>query len=102
MITKNLAIKLNNTVADCKCAFCSDTIEPELGPCLFVADGWRMVCATCGRKYSPILATMLDTFWQTVNLTRTEKQLANPLMRIVVKRSEESQNARMNIKCEVE
>ena len=55
----DLAIKLNNAATNDPCAICGARTDPQVGPELFLADSWRVVCWDCGRKYAPTLVAML-------------------------------------------
>ena len=57
-----LAIKMNNTAADSHCSVCGGRVSPLVGPALFRADGWGLVCELCGWRYAPALARMLEEY----------------------------------------
>lgn len=55
-----LAIKLNDEAYQYECALCGDERTCIVGPELFLADSWDVVCDECGRKYAPQLMALLD------------------------------------------
>ena len=50
-----LAIKDNNCATNDPCALCGARTDPDVGPELFMADSWALVCHECGAKYAPAL-----------------------------------------------
>ena len=58
-----LAIKINNVATNDPCAICGDRTDPAIGPDLFLADSWQLVCWKCGKKYAPGLVAMLQTWY---------------------------------------
>ena len=59
-----LAIKMNNCATNDPCAICGARTDPGLGPELFMADSWDVVCWDCGRKYAPALVVLLETWYK--------------------------------------
>lgn len=57
--TYNLAIKFNNCASNDPCAICGARTDPSVGPELFMADSWALVCYACGEKYAPDLMRLL-------------------------------------------
>lgn len=55
-----LAIKLNYESSEYECAVCGDERVSAVGPELFLADTWDLVCDECGRKHAPLLAALID------------------------------------------
>ncbi|GEM_PF-2105588 len=55
-----LAIKLNDEATEYECAVCGDERTSAVGPELFLADTWDLVCDECGRKHAPPLAALID------------------------------------------
>ena len=51
-------IKLNRRFADSVCAVCGRTLELDVGPTLFTAEGGH-VCSDCGRDSAPELTALL-------------------------------------------
>lgn len=58
----DLAIKLNNAATNDPCAICRQRTDPEVGPDLFLADSYALVCYDCGWKYAPELMAMLESY----------------------------------------
>ena len=58
----HLAIKDNNCATNDPCALCGARTDPNVGPELFVADSWALVCWDCGRKHEPELVAMLQSY----------------------------------------
>ena len=56
----NIAIRLNNCAAIYPCALCGERTDPRIGPELFLASSWAIVCRECGRKHAPELADLLE------------------------------------------
>jgi hypothetical protein len=59
---QKLAIKPNNTATNDPCAICGKRTDPDIGPELFMADSWALVCWDCGRKLAPELVAMLEAW----------------------------------------
>lgn len=56
----NLAIKLNNYSTSEPCVLCNTETEVHSGPELFLIDGYKVVCRSCGRCHAPVLVSLLD------------------------------------------
>jgi len=56
-----LAIYDNNCATNDPCAICGQRTDPEVGPELFLAGTWQLVCYDCGRQYDPELMAQLQT-----------------------------------------
>lgn len=67
MDMRKLAIKMNNVATNDPCAICGERTDPALGPELFLADNWKLVCWECGYKYAPELVAILRfiQIWST-------------------------------------
>ncbi len=55
-----LAIKMNEESSSYVCALCGDSRVSSVGPELFLADSWDLICDECGRKYAPTLMALID------------------------------------------
>ena len=55
-----LAIKLNNCATNDPCAICGDRTDPEIGPELFLADTWDVVCHACGMQHEIELVHIIE------------------------------------------
>jgi len=55
-----LAIYDNNCATNDPCAICGQRTDPEVGPELFLAGTWQLVCYDCGRHYAPELMAQLE------------------------------------------
>ncbi len=55
----SLEIKLNNAASNDPCEICGARTDPEVGPELFLAGSWALVCYECGDKYAPELLRCL-------------------------------------------
>ena len=64
----DLAIKLNNAATNDPCAICGARTEPVVGPELFMADSWALVCRACGKRHAPELAYLLN-HWDGIRET---------------------------------
>jgi len=58
----DLAIKRNNLASNDPCAICGGRTDPAIGPELFMADSWRVVCWDCGREHAPELVALLEAW----------------------------------------
>lgn len=56
----NLAIKLNNYNMSEPCALCDTETEIHSGHELFLMDGYKAVCRSCGQRYAPVLVSLLN------------------------------------------
>lgn len=54
------AIRYNNCASNDPCVVCSGRTDPTVGPELFLAGTWSLVCRECGRKYAPHLTALLE------------------------------------------
>jgi hypothetical protein len=54
-----LAIQMNSVAANDPCEICGDRTDPEIGPELFLAGTYGLVCYDCGDKYAPELVELL-------------------------------------------
>ncbi len=55
----HLAIKTNNAATNDPCALCGRRTDPIIGPELFLAESWALVCYPCGEKIDPSLVALL-------------------------------------------
>ena len=55
-----LAIKLNNCASNDPCAICGDRCDPQVGPEMFLADTWALVCRKCAKRIAPALLLCLE------------------------------------------
>jgi hypothetical protein len=55
-----LAIKLNNCASNDPCAICGDRCDPQVGPEIFLADTWALVCRPCAQRIAPALLLCLE------------------------------------------
>ena len=58
----DLAIKLNNTATNDPCAICGQRTDPGVGPELFLAESYALVCYDCGWNNAPELMAMLESY----------------------------------------
>jgi hypothetical protein len=56
----DLAIKLNDAAGAYECALCGDERQSAVGPELYFADTWEMVCHDCAREHAPVLVALID------------------------------------------
>ncbi|MDQ4078119.1 MAG: hypothetical protein M3220_17965 [Chloroflexota bacterium] len=71
-----LAIKENHTTTSYPCALCGHSIEPNLGPELFLAQSWQLVCWNCGLQVDYPLVMMLLWFYEQMG--KLKEQWAKP------------------------
>jgi hypothetical protein len=71
----SLAIKLNNYSTSEHCVLCNTETEVHSSPELFLIDGYKVVCRSCGRRYAPVLVSLLD-------LAQSAKSYSNMLMEL--------------------
>lgn len=50
---------LNRKLAEARCAICSQDIEPDAGPQLFLTESRELICSECGDTEAPELAALL-------------------------------------------
>jgi hypothetical protein len=57
-----LEIKLNNAATNDPCEVCGSRTDPEVGPELFLAGTWALVCYECAREHAPELVDCLAAY----------------------------------------
>lgn len=57
-----LEIKLNNAATNDPCEVCGSRTDPEVGPELFLAGTWALVCHECAREHAPELVDCLAAY----------------------------------------
>lgn len=55
-----IVVRLNNCAANDACALCGERTDPQVGPELFLADTWKVVCRHCGKKHAPYLTELVE------------------------------------------
>jgi hypothetical protein len=56
----NIVIGLNNCATNDPCVLCRERTDPNVGPELFLAGTWALVCRKCGRKNAPELLDLIE------------------------------------------
>jgi hypothetical protein len=74
----NLAIKLNNCDTTEPCALCHKETEAFVGPELFLADSYKVVCRDCGHRYAPILVSLLELAQAAINYDKDVTEHLSP------------------------
>lgn len=57
----DLVIRMNPVASNDPCAVCGDRTDPLVGPELFLANTYHLVCRRCGQQLAPELVAVLDT-----------------------------------------
>lgn len=57
-----LAIKSNNSATNDPCAICHQRTDPRIGPEMFLANEWDVVCHQCAKEHDPVLFAMLTAY----------------------------------------
>jgi hypothetical protein len=56
----HLTIQLHPEASSEPCGLCGRRTTPVVGPRLFLAESFDVVCQECGRKHAPSLVALLD------------------------------------------
>lgn len=54
------AVKLNREEGTYECALCGNERGAAVGPELYLAGTWELVCDACGRERAPLLAALIE------------------------------------------
>lgn len=73
-----LEIKLNNAATNDPCEVCGSRTDPEVGPELFLAGTWALVCYECGDEYAPALVDCLAVYRNPRAATSLEEAYRSP------------------------
>jgi hypothetical protein len=74
MENQSLSIKLNQRIEADACPLCGETVNPNIGPELFLADSDLIVCRNCGRIHAPALFALLTLAFFATDYSLCERE----------------------------